>query len=93
VNFSVFSFLAAMADCDFSRPFIIGYGSSPSRHGPAGRRSRPARLSKYRELTHMPGSSTTPDQTSSRDDAPPCVGFRSVNSVGVQNKCLSRLDG
>ena len=41
----------------------------------------------------MPGSPTTPDQTSARDDAPPCVAFRSVNSVGVQNKCLSRLDG
>jgi hypothetical protein len=36
VNFSFFFFLAAMAERDFSRPFIIGYGSSPSRHGPAG---------------------------------------------------------
>jgi tripartite-type tricarboxylate transporter receptor subunit TctC len=27
-------FAATMAECDFSRSFIIGYGSSPSRHGP-----------------------------------------------------------
>ena len=25
---------------------------------------------KYRELTHMPGSPTTPDQADARDDAP-----------------------
>jgi hypothetical protein len=30
-------FTATMAECDFSRPFIAGYGSSPSRHGPARR--------------------------------------------------------
>jgi hypothetical protein len=67
-------FTATMAECDFSRPFIAGYGSSPSRHGPARRRSRPAghetsRFPKYRELTHMPGSPTTPDQTDARGDA------------------------
>ena len=28
-------FIATMAESDFSRPFIIGYGSSPSRCGPA----------------------------------------------------------
>ncbi|MDR6413101.1 hypothetical protein J2797_006372 [Paraburkholderia terricola] len=28
-------FFATMAESDFSRPFIIGYGSSPSRCGPA----------------------------------------------------------
>ena len=27
-------FAATMAECDFSRSCIIGYGSSPSRHGP-----------------------------------------------------------
>ncbi|EEA02867.1 hypothetical protein BH160DRAFT_1875 [Burkholderia sp. H160] len=27
-------FVANMAESDFSRPFIIGYGSSPSRRGP-----------------------------------------------------------
>ena len=27
-------FTATMAECDFSRPFIAGYGSSPSRRGP-----------------------------------------------------------
>ena len=44
-------------------------------HGPARRRSRPARheisrFPKYRELTHMPGSPTTPDQSDARGDAP-----------------------
>src|SRR5580704_497934 len=28
-------FVATTAGSDFSRPFIIGYGSSPSRRGPA----------------------------------------------------------
>jgi len=28
-------FIATMAGSDFSRPFIVGYGSSPSRRGPA----------------------------------------------------------
>ena len=28
-------FIATMAESDFSRPCITGYGSSPSRHGPA----------------------------------------------------------
>jgi hypothetical protein len=55
-------FTATVAECDFSRLFVAGYGSSPSRHG---RRGRPARCEisrfpKYRELTHMPGSTTTP---------------------------------
>ena len=29
-------FIATMAESDFSRPCIIGYGSSPSRCGPGG---------------------------------------------------------
>ena len=33
-------FTATVAECDFSRLFVAGYGSSPSRHG---RRGRPAR--------------------------------------------------
>jgi hypothetical protein len=41
----------------------------------------------------MPGSSTTPDRIGARDDAPLRVAFRSVNGVGVRDKCLSRLDG
>jgi hypothetical protein len=53
-------FTATMAECDFSRPFIAGYGSSPSRHGPARRRSRPARhetsrFPKYRGLRTCQG--------------------------------------
>ena len=30
-------FTATVAECDFSRPFVAGYGSSPSRHGPTRR--------------------------------------------------------
>src|SRR5271156_6726974 len=50
--------------------------------------------------TRSPGSliqrayaHATPDQKGARGDAPARIAFRSVNSVGVQNKCLSRLDG
>ncbi len=91
-------FTATMAECNSSPPFIAGYGSSPSRRGPARRRGRPAghevsRFPEYRELMHMPGSATTPDQTGARDDAPVCFAFRGVNGVGVRIKCLSRLNG
>jgi hypothetical protein len=91
-------FIATMAECDFSRPFITGYGSSPSRHGPARRRGRPAiheisRFPKYRELTHMPGSTTTPDRRALAKPCLPYFAFRSVNGVGIRNKYLSRLNG
>src|SRR5262245_48361990 len=36
-------FPATMAESDFSRPYIIGYGSSPSRCGPAALPTRPSR--------------------------------------------------
>src|SRR5215510_11887819 len=41
-------FPATMAESDFSRPCIIGYGSSPSRCGPAAFAERP--------ITRSPGS-------------------------------------
>ena len=37
---SFVDFTAAMAESDFSRPFVVGYGSSPSRRDPAARTPR-----------------------------------------------------
>ena len=90
-------FIATMAECDFSRPFIAGYGSSPSPHGPARWRSRPAGH-------RPPGSLNTeslrtcqglrPRRTEGRSrNAPPLFAFRSVNGVGIRKKYLSRLNG
>jgi hypothetical protein len=39
----------------------------------------------YKELLHMPGSSTTPGRPGARDGAPDRVAFRSVNNVGTRN--------
>jgi hypothetical protein len=79
-----------MAECDFSRPFIAGYDSSPSRRGPARRRSRPARpeisrFPEYRELTHMPVSTTTLDRIGARDGALVRFAFRSLDGVCIQD--------
>jgi hypothetical protein len=41
----------------------------------------------------MPGSTTTPDRRALAKPCLPCFAFRRVNSVGVRNKCLSRLNG
>jgi hypothetical protein len=41
----------------------------------------------------MPGSTTTPDRRALAKPCLPCFAFRSVNSVGVRNKYLSRLNG
>ena len=88
-------FPATMAESDFPRPCIIGYGSSPSRCGPAA--ARPARrgISRFphKELPHMPGSSTTPGRPGARDDAPVRVAFRLRNSVGTRDMNLSWLNG
>src|SRR5580658_7073311 len=46
---------------------------------------------EYRELTH--GSTTTPDRRALANPRLPCFAFRSVNSVGVRHKYLSRLNG
>src|SRR5437016_7223833 len=81
-------FPATMAESDFPTPFIIGYGSSPPQCGPAGTRplARPG-TSRFpcKELRHMPGSSTPPDQPSARDDALGRVAFRLRNRVGTRN--------
>jgi len=43
-------FIATMARSDFSRPCIVGYGSSPSRRGPLRHKGQPAR----RETSQVP---------------------------------------
>ena len=80
-------FSATMAECDFSCPFITGYGSSafPTRSGganaPGWARESPGFRSE--ELAHMPGSATSRDRRCARIDAHPHVAFRRDKSVGV----------
>ena len=86
---------ARMAESDFSGPFIIGFGSSPSR-------CRSARYcgwsdtrspGPYKERAHMPGSATTPGRLGTCNEAPRRVAFRPLDSLGTRNRFLSRLIG
>ena len=60
-------FAATMTESDFSESCIIGFGSSPSRCGPASAHSDVELVNSeisqflHEELAHMPGSATTPD--------------------------------
>ena len=60
-------FTATSAESDFSRPFIVGYGSSPSRRDPATQASRMGKRS--------PGSRTKSFRT--------CQGLRPRRAVGT----------
>src|SRR5262245_28307859 len=79
-----------MAESDFSRPYIIGYGSSPSRCGPAALpngRSRdlpvPAQgASAHARVSDHAGSSGP------RDVAPGHVAFHLIHGVGTQDETL-----
>src|SRR5215831_6365595 len=79
-----------MAESDFSRPYIIGYGSSPSRCGPAALpngRSRdlpvPAQgASAHARVSDHAGSSGP------RAIAPGHVAFRLLHGVGTQDETL-----
>ena len=89
-------FSATMAESDFSRPCIIGYGSSPSRCGPAAVAERSIARSpgsRAKERPHMPGSLTTPGCPDARVSAPGHVAFHNLHGVGTQNRKLSRLNG
>ena len=70
-----------MAESDFSRSCIIGYGSSPSRCGPERHAALVGReISRFphKERLHMPGSLTTPGRVGARDYAPTHVAFRTT---------------
>jgi hypothetical protein len=76
-----------MAESDFSRPCIIGYGSSPSRCGPAEIcRTVDREISRFprKERLHMPGSSTTPGRSDLAMARPKRVAFRTRNGVGTR---------
>ena len=61
-------FTATMARSDFLDSSITGFGSSPSRYGPGNPPPAKPKISRfpYKELPHMPVSSTTPGRTGAR---------------------------
>src|SRR5260370_574805 len=65
-------FAATMAESDFPRSCIIGFGSSPSRCGPEQNALRTLLAGRgtsrfpYKKILHMPGSVTTPDRPGAR---------------------------
>ena len=89
-------FTATTAESDFSRPCIIGYGSSPSRCETGGccrTVDREIFRFPYKERPHMPGSLTTPGHLGARDDAPGCAAFRHRHGVGPGIGNFRRLNG
>jgi hypothetical protein len=80
-----------MAESDFPRPYIIGYGSSPSRCVPelfvAPGQTWDLPVPEQRASTHA-GSSTTPGRVDARFHAPTRVAFRIRNGVGTRDKNL-----
>src|SRR5688500_7421091 len=80
-------FTATMAGSDLSRPFIIGYGSSPSRCGPARQFPAGREISRFpvKERPYMPGSWTSPDRPGARANALVRVAFRGGKRVGVRD--------
>src|SRR6202008_3307937 len=83
-------FPATTTESDFPRPFVIGYGSSPSRCGP----SRFAAVGRTRDLP-VPAQEASANARffdhaglSRRADASVHVAFRLRNSVGAQDANL-----
>ena len=89
------SFTATMAESDFPRPCIIGYGSSPSRCVPGFWRLVRRGISRFpcNELPHMPGSSTTPGRLGARVHAPIRVAFRIATASAPGITIFARLNG
>jgi len=84
-----------MAASDFPLPSIIGYGSSPSRCGPARRAALVGRgISRFprKERLHIPGSLTTPSCRSTRVDA---LGMSpsAITTASAPGIILTRLNG
>src|SRR5271169_5385386 len=88
-------FIATMAGSDFSGPFIIGYGSSPSRCGPttappfrSDPRSPSFRCDPFaRDVALDPGRASAP-----RNDGAAHVAFERMKTLGPCDINLSRLN-
>ena len=84
-------FSATMAESDFSRPCIIGYGSSPSRCGPAAACRRPdARSpgSRARSVRTCQGLRPRRAVGALAITRPPVLPSASSNGVGARNIVL-----
>ena len=97
-------FTATMAESDFSCPFIIGYGSSPSRGGPvrleaarSGKRSpRFRRVPFIRDVAQDPGRATEPriaaphmlPSTDENVSAPAILNIIVAHSHTPNNRCV-----
>src|SRR5689334_20801312 len=84
-----------MAGSDFSRPCITGYGSSPSRCGPARQAPVGREISRFprKERPCMPGSLTTPGRRALALTRPLVWPSVTVTTSAPGTVALSRLDG
>ena len=88
-------FLATMAGSDFSRPCITGYGSSPSRCGPALQAPVGREISRFprKERPCVPGSLTTPGRQAPALTRPLVWPSVTVTTSAPGTIALSRLNG
>src|SRR5688500_18346695 len=84
-----------MAGSDFSRPCITGYGSSPSRCGPARQAPVGREISRFprKERPYMPGSLTTPGRQALALTRPLVWPSVTVTTSAPGTIALSRLNG
>ena len=79
-------FTATTAESDFSRPFIVGYGSSPSRRDPAtqaprmGERSPGSRTKSFRTCKGLRPRRAVGTLALSRSAMSPSVGIKNVGA-------------
>ena len=92
---SFVGFSATMAGSDFSRPFIVGYGSSPSRRGPA-QHGAPGRTRDLPGSDAIPsyvmGSSTTAERQRLAISAPHMLPSALSTPRPLRVGTLSRLN-
>jgi len=88
-------FIARMAGSDFLGSCITGYGSSPSRHGPAVLRRPSPRSpgSRARSVPHMPGSPTAPSPPNTRVGVPVMLPSTLLKPCRPSGQLISRLHG
>src|SRR3954463_2028530 len=84
-----------MAGSDFSRPCITGYGSPPSRCGPARQAAGGREVSRLpgKERPCVPGSLPTPGRRALALTRPPVWPSVTVTTSAPGTVALSRLDG